>query len=99
MKKILLTCMLSAGALYLSAQESPETASKKEQKMSHSFLWGLFQSKDYPADSKAIAFDFQTSLDSLTRIDTTKYEEKSALWGSIKWTVKKKKEDDDQSNQ
>ena len=79
--------------LSLTAQETPNKSPQKN-KVEHSFLWGLFKSEKYPKNQTAV-FDLETSFSKATpvSIDTLKYEEKRALWGAIKWTQKRKKEE------
>lgn len=80
------TCMV------MEAQTNTQNPPKKE-KMEYSYFWGLFKSKDYPK-GKSVVFkvekpEFSTSLSESTT-DTTKYEQKSILWGAIQWTEKKR---------
>ena len=95
MKKIILVGTLAISVLYLSAQEAASSRPPKEQKIEHSFLWGLFQSKDYQKRKEAtIEFRSADFVERELDLDTTKYEKKSALWGAIQWTEKKKQDDE-----
>ena len=92
MKKVILTIAVLTTSLVARAQttdKEPTTKSKTE----YSYIWGLFKSKDYPK-GKSVVFEvekpeFSTSL-SESAIDTSKYNQKSILWGAIQWTEKKK---------
>lgn len=92
MKKILLASILLCGTvLTLSAQEVPQDP-PKDNKVEHSFLWGLFQSDGYDKDRTTV---FETEISGVdsspaTSVDTDQYEQKSVLWGAIQWTEKKK---------
>ena len=92
MKRVILIIGVVLTALVANAQNNVQNPPKNE-KMEYSYLWGLFKSKDYPK-GKSVVFEvekpeFLTIL-SESAIDTTKYEQKSILWGAIQWTEKKK---------
>ena len=92
MKKFILTLFISALAYATSAQLIQEVAAKKNL-TSYSFAWGLFKSKEN-SKSKSVVFEvekpeFSTSF-SESAIDSTKFEQKSILWGAIQWTEKKR---------
>jgi len=63
-------------------------------KLYYSVFWGLFKSKeDLNDQSKAkenTKLRFRDQFEP-TPIDTTLYEEKSILWGAVKWTERKNK--------
>jgi hypothetical protein len=92
MKKVILISAIFMTSLSANAQSTEQTTPAKS-KSYYSFAWGLFKSKDYPKNKTAV-FEFEkpkfsTSL-SDAPLDTTKYEQKSLLWGAVKWTEKKK---------
>jgi erythromycin esterase-like protein len=90
MKKTLLICGVSLIFLAFIAQETTKRLAPKYN-IEHSFLWGLFKSENY-AKEKTVVVEFENPKVASTAfptIDTTKYEEKSVLWGAIKWTEKK----------
>ena len=92
MKKVIFIIGVVLTSLVANAQNNVQNPPKNE-KMKYSYLWGLFKSKDYPK-GKSVLFEvekpkFSTSL-SESAIDTSKYEQKSILWGAIRWTEKKK---------
>lgn len=93
MKKVILIIVVLTTSLAVKAQTTDKEPITKD-KTEYSYLWGLFKSKDYPK-GKSAAFEvekpeFSSSL-SESPIDSTKYEQKSILWGAIQWTEKKKK--------
>ena len=92
MKKTILIIAVSMTSLAVNAQSTAQNPPKNE-KTEYSFLWGLFKSNDYPKNETAV-FEFKkpkfTNSLSDTPLDTTKYEQKSMLWGAIQWTEKKK---------
>jgi hypothetical protein len=92
MKKVFLIIGVVLTSLLANAQNTVQNPPKNE-KMEYSFLWGLFKSKVYQK-GKSVVFEvekpkFSTSL-SESAIDSTKYQQKSILWGAIQWTEKKK---------
>lgn len=91
MKKVILIIAVVLTSVASNAQNTVENPAKNE-KLEYSFLWGLFKSKDYPKGKAAVfevkKTEFSTSL-SESAIDSTKYEQKSILWGAIQWTEKK----------
>jgi hypothetical protein len=92
MKKVILIIVVLLTSIAVKAQTTDKEPTTKN-KTEYSLLWGLFKSKDYPK-GKAAVFEveipeFSTSL-SESAIDSTKYEQKSILWGAIQWTEKKK---------
>lgn len=92
MKKVILIIAVLTTSFAVKAQATDKEPTTKN-KTEYSYLWGLFKSKDYPK-GKSAAFEvekpeFSTSL-SESAIDSTKYEQKSILWGAIQWTEKKK---------
>lgn len=92
MKKVILIIAVITTSLAVKAQTTDKEPTTKN-KTEYSYLWGLFKSKDYPK-GKSAAFEvekpeFSTSL-SESAIDSTRYEQKSILWGAIQWTEKKK---------
>ena len=92
MKRVILIIGVVLTSLVANAQKNVQNPPNNE-KMEYSYLWGLFKSKDYPK-GKSVVFEvekpeFLTSL-SESAIDSTKYEQKSILWGAIQWTEKKK---------
>ncbi|MFW5892162.1 MAG: hypothetical protein ACOCUQ_02040 [Bacteroidota bacterium] len=92
MKKVILIIGVVLTSLLANAQNTFQNPPKNE-KMEYSYLWGLLKSKDYPK-GKSVVFEvekpeFSTSL-SASAIDSTKFEQKSILWGAIQWTAKKK---------
>jgi len=91
MKKVILACFIAFGALHLSAQKTAAPASAKENKIQYSVLWGLFKSKDYSKEKAVVvALPAPPVTPPKAPADTTQYEMKSALWGAIQWTAKKK---------
>ncbi len=89
MKKVILITTVFMTSLAVNAQSSVQTP-KQKSKMYHSFAWGLFQSKNYPKDKIDIFQAKTPEFSYYLQIDTTKYEQRSALWGAIQWTEKKK---------
>lgn len=92
MKKVILIIVVSTTTFAVKAQ-SLEKNTPAESKTEYVFMWGLFKSKDYPK-GKSVAFEiekpeFSTSL-SEPPVDSSKYEQKSMLWGAIQWTEKEK---------
>ena len=92
MKRVILIIGVVLTSLVANAQNTVQSSPKNEKK-EYSFLWGIFKSKNYPK-SKSIVVEaetkeFKKSL-SESAFDTTKYEQKSILWGAIQWTEKKK---------
>jgi hypothetical protein len=88
MKKVILIIVVFMASLAVNAQ-NPSKNKKKE----YSFAWGLFKSKNYPKDKIAV-FKLEKPKTSTSfvdmSLDTTKYEQKSILWGAIQWSEKKK---------
>lgn len=87
-KNIFVLAILVLTAIASQAQEKSQTKSKG--KTQYSFLWGLFKSKDYRG--KNFDSSFETSREdknSKPAIDTTKYIQRSILWGAIQWTENK----------
>ena len=74
--------------------DSVKTTSIEKQKVTWSAAWGLLGNAP---KGKRVAFEFETSgfkegfSPIETKLDTSKYVEKSYLWGAIKWTEKKYK--------
>lgn len=92
MKKVILIIAVLTTTLTVKAQSSEKSTPTKSQ-VEYSFAWGLFKSKDYLKEKSGV-FKFEkpkfvTSLPELD-VDTTKYEQKSILWGAFQWTEKKK---------
>ncbi len=92
MKRVILIIGVVLTSLVANAQKNVQNP-PNNKKMEYSYFWGLFKSKDYPK-GKSVVFEvekpeFSTSLSESTT-DTTKYEQKSILWGAIQWTEKKK---------
>ncbi|MCA6381759.1 MAG: hypothetical protein IM606_12975 [Cytophagales bacterium] len=92
MKRVILIIGVVLTSLVANAQNTVQSSPKNEKK-EYSFLWGIFKSKNYPK-SKSIVVEAETKeiKQSLSEpaFDTTKYEQKSILWGVIQWTEKKK---------
>lgn len=92
MKRVILIIGVVLTSLVANAQKNVQNPPNNE-KMEYSFLWGLFKSKDYPKGKSVVIelekLEFSNSL-SESAIDTSKYEQKSILWGAIQWTEKKK---------
>lgn len=89
MKKFFLFLAISAASVAANAQSTEQKLPKKD-KVNYSFAWGLFKSKAYSKD-KTVVFQFEKPKSSTSyALDTTKYEQKSILWGAIQWTEKKK---------
>ncbi len=92
MKKVIFIIAVFMTSLVANSQSTAQNP-PKNAKIEYSYLWGLFKSENYPKDKIAV-FEFEnpkisTSL-SKTQLDSIKYEQKSILWGAIKWTEKKK---------
>lgn len=92
MKKVILIIAVLTISFSVKAQTT-EKEPKTDSKMEYSYIWGLFQSKDYPKGQSVVIEvekpEFSTLL-SEPAVDSTKYEEKSIFWGAIQWTEKKK---------
>lgn len=89
MKKIVFILAVVLTSFAVQAQ-SKEQNQPKESKVNYSLAWGLFKSKNYPKENTA-KFEFEKPEFRFdAQVDTTKYEQKSALWGAIQWTEKKK---------
>jgi hypothetical protein len=88
MKKLILIFVVFMTSLTVSAQSTEQTTPTKSR-LYYSFAWGLFKSKDYPKNKTAVVKVEKPKI-STTPLDTTKYEQKSILWGAIQWTEKKK---------
>ncbi|MFN7275387.1 MAG: hypothetical protein ACK5VF_09930 [Bacteroidota bacterium] len=88
---IFLSCILVLSASVEAKSNANDTTQKK--KADYTFAWGLIRSKNYPKN-KSFAFEFNTpefkSSVPGKSIDSSKYEQKSILWGAIQWTEKKK---------
>jgi hypothetical protein len=92
MKKLILIMAVFMTSLIVSAQSTKQTTPTKG-KLYYSFAWGLFKSKDYPKNKTAVVKVEKPKISTSfadTPLDTTKYEQKSILWGAIQWTEKKK---------
>lgn len=91
MKKLILLLTVISFSFAVKAQSSDKKNPTKS-KTEYSFVWGLFKSKNF-SKKKSTTIELEksklsTSL-SLPSIDSTKYEQKSILWGAIQWTEKK----------
>ncbi|MFN9379239.1 MAG: hypothetical protein ACK6BQ_04585 [Bacteroidota bacterium] len=91
MRKVILFIAFLTTSLAANAQ-STEKYSSTKSKFYYSFVWGLLTSKNYPKDKSAV-FEFEKPKvsNSLSEppSNSTKYEQKSILWGAIQWTEKK----------
>jgi len=91
MKRVILITAAAIISLAANAQNTVQNSPKNEKK-EYSFLWGIFKSKDYKKE-KSIMLEvekprFSSSASSV--FDTTKFVQKSILWGAIQWTERKK---------
>ena len=72
--------------------QSTKKSTPPENKIEYVFAWGLFKSNDYPKD-KSVESELEKPELSASKdkqgFDSTKYEQKSILWGAIQWTEKK----------
>lgn len=92
MKKVILIIAVFMTSLVINAQNTVQNPSKKEG-VYYSFAWGLFKSKNYPKNKTAVVEVEKPKISTSsadTPLDTTRYEQKSILWGAIQWTEKKK---------
>lgn len=92
MKKVILIIAVLTTSHVVQAQTTDKEPTTKN-KTEYSYLWGLFKSKGFPKSKSVVILvekpEFSTSL-SKSAIVSTKYEQKSILWGAIQWTEKKK---------
>lgn len=92
MKKTILIILVVVSSATVKANyiERDTTFKKKPE---FTFAWGLIKSKNYPKD-KYFGFELNEQNSKYSkqdkRFDSTKYVQKSILWGSIQWTEKKK---------
>jgi hypothetical protein len=97
---ITILIVISSHSAFAQVQPQTQTDSLKTQtiekkSVNWSAAWGLFG--NVPKEKRK-GFDFQFDTSGFkdafvpleTQIDTSKYVVKSYLWGSIKWTEKKK---------
>ncbi|MFN9501588.1 MAG: hypothetical protein ACK57K_09735 [Chryseotalea sp.] len=93
MKRVILITTAALISLTVGAQNNVQNSPNNEKKK-YSFLWGIFKSKDYPKNKSIILEaekpEFSTSALAFSDFDSTRYEQKSILWGAIQWTEKKK---------
>lgn len=92
MKKIILILAITLSSIVSVAQTKKDTIAKKSS-IEYSYLWGLFKSDNYVGRKNKVSKIERIKVKSvkISKIDTTKYEEKSMLWGALKWTEKKEK--------
>lgn len=83
MKKVILITAVFMTSLAVNAQSTAQNSPQKG-KTEYSFVWGLFRSERYAKEktvtSKIEKPNFSNSV-SDSQLDTTKYEQKSILWG------------------
>ncbi|MFY7733746.1 MAG: hypothetical protein ACOVSR_09710 [Bacteroidia bacterium] len=89
MKKVILIIAVFMTSLAVNAQSTEQNINQKGETY-YSFAWGLFKSENYPKDKAPKLEIEKPKIFFSSPIDTTKYEQKSALWGAIQWTEKKK---------
>jgi hypothetical protein len=92
MKKTIFIVAFFIGTISLKAQNTTQVQSHKNQ-MYYSFFWGLFKSTNYQQDKTPRPKNEKLKVPiffSDVNVDTTKYEQKRLLWGTVEWTEKKK---------
>jgi hypothetical protein len=93
MKNLLSLAVVMLLAFNVDAQNKTQEKAGSG-KVHYSVFWGLIKSKEDPNEKnktkEQAGFRIRDQFDS-TPIDTTKYEEKSILWGAVKWTERKNK--------
>jgi hypothetical protein len=92
MKKVIFIIAIFMTSMAGNAQITAQNSTKKA-KTEYSFVWGLFKTNGYSKEN-SISIEVEipeiSTSSSDTPLETTKYEQKSILWGAIQWTEKRR---------